>query len=193
MSTHCHSYLLGCVLVVMITACQSTPRQTGPAGLESLDETERQSYQQALQMLQSDSAEVAERNLARLAEVRTEVPEIWLNLALAHYRQAELVEAKAALTQLFRLREKTQQAHNLAGLIAVQQGEFELARQHYLQAVEIQPEYANALYNLALLHDVYLQQIGPAVDYYRRYVALVPDDQDTRAWLENLELTLSGG
>ena len=59
-----------------------------------------------------------------------------------------------------------------------------------MDALKLSPQYANALYNMALLQDIYLQNTAVAVDYYNRYLAQVKDDEATKAWVENLAQSL---
>lgn len=179
------------LLLVQLTGCGTSPHKSGQYdSLNLLSNTERQNYERALALLAEDSASSAEGLLLNLSQSRPSVAEVWLNLALAHYQQAEWEQAQQALTQLLTLREATHQGHNLAGLVAVQQGEFERARQHYQRALTLQPSYTNALFNMALLQDVYLQDIEQAMNFYQRYIALAPDDEETKNWADNLQYSL---
>jgi uncharacterized protein YdbL (DUF1318 family) len=55
-----------------------------------------------------------------------------------------------------------------------------------VDAIGLDPNYSYALYNIAILHDIYLQDTGKALEYYNRYLALVTDDAATRSWVEHL-------
>ena len=47
---------------------------------------------------------------------------------------------------------------NGLGVLHRQQGQFSEAEQAYLQAIELDPGYALAYYNLAVLYDLYMQR-----------------------------------
>ena len=61
----------------------------------------------------------------------------------------------------------------------------------YLKAIAIDAEYTNALFNMALLQDVYLRNIASAVDYYNRYLQHAQDDEATKSWVDNLTQILA--
>jgi len=61
----------------------------------------------------------------------------------------------------------------------------------YLKAIEIKPAYANAQYNLALLYDIYLQEIELAIKHYEIYTSLLKKpDEATQEWINHLKGTL---
>lgn len=180
-------------LTLLCVACANTPDKPTVEGVDALSEADRQTFEQALQKMEQGAAVQAEPELARLAKSGPQVREIWLNLALAQYQQKDLEKAAGTVATILQRWENTAPAHNLAGLIAVQEGQFDLAKQHYMQALRINPNYANALYNMALLLDVYLQDIANAVQYYELYLELADSDEDTRIWMEELKLTLHRG
>lgn len=179
-------------ITLLCVACGTT--QTKPTGdsVDTLPEADRQTFEKALHKMEQGAAVQAEPELARLAQSNP-VREVWLNLALAQYQQNNLEKAAGTVTTILQRWEDTVPAHNLAGLIAVQEGRFDLAKTHYMQALRINPNYSNALYNMALLLDVYLQDIANAVQYYELYLEVADQDEDTRIWMEELKLSLHRG
>lgn len=181
------------LLVALLWGCGTTaPKKTAHMDLVTLSEVERQTYDQALAALQADQAELAEQRLTPLARQYPDLAEVALNLALAQYHQQQYEQALQSLQPLLQRSPSFAAAHNLAGLIAVHQGRFRDAEQHYQQALAVDAHYPNALYNLALLHDVYFQQVAEAVVYYERYMVHVEEDQETLNWLEHLRFSLGG-
>lgn len=177
------------VLVVWLTGCETTPVSSPgqkSAGVLSLTPAQTETYHQALAKLENNEPRAAEKMFAGLLRERTDVAEVWLNLALSQYHQNKLTETGITVKNILTAFPKTAQAHNLAGLVAVEQGLFKEAEQHYLDALKIKASYANALYNMALLQDIYLQNIPSSVEYYNRYLREVQDDEATKAWVENL-------
>jgi len=62
------------------------------------------------------------------------------------------------------------------------------AKQHYLQALEINAEYANAHLNLGILLDIYLQQWNDALAHYQKYQELTDAKDDTvEKWIVDLQ------
>lgn len=184
---------IGMVLVIWLSACGTTggkPDQKS-AGTESLTPSQAGRFQEALAQLDQQQPKKAESLLESLLRERTDVAELWLNLAFSQYQQKNFAAADKTVSRILAAFPRTVQAHNLAGLLAVEKGEFKKAEQHYADALKLSSGYANALYNMALLQDIYLQNTAAAVDYYNRYLILEKDDEATKAWVENLSQSLS--
>lgn len=181
------------VMAAWLWGCESTATRSGGAGesvIESLSNSERKKYDEGLVHLADGRPKLAEQELSQLARARPDVAEIWLNLALSQYQQGNLGQAEATLTVLISDLGDFSEAHNLAGLIAVEKGDFGKAATHYQQAIDLKPNYSHALYNMALLQDVYLQDIASAVAFYERYLRLEPEDTDTKNWANGLKMSL---
>lgn len=183
------------LLMSFIWGCTSPSSKTqgsvsGAGELTSLSSEEFERYKQALSELANHKPQNAEPSLRKLTQDRPYVPELWLNLALSQYQQENFDGAQDTLLGLFRLNDTVPQGYNVAGLVSVQQGLFDQAVKHYRRALELDPNYANALYNMALLHDVYLQDIARAVGYYERYLAVQTEDSQTRDWAQHLKRSL---
>jgi len=187
-------YWLFLVLLAWLSGCQTSGGGSvsgRSAGIDSLSQIQAGRYQQALDRLEQKEPQSAERLLQDLVRERRDVAELWVNLALSQYQQAKWQAAEATIDQTLSLFSRIPQAYNLAGLLAVKKGEFKQAEQHYLQAIGIDNAYANALFNMALLQDVYLRNVASAVDYYNRYLGYAPDDEATKAWVDNLSQSLA--
>jgi len=177
-------------VLLLLSACE-TPAgrptaKSSTASLESLSPSQAGLFQSAIADLEQKSPKTAEATLQALLKERSDIAELWLNLALSQYQQQNYAHAEKTLEKILVAFPRAEQAHNLAGLIAVEKGEFKRAQEHYQEALRLNPSYANALYNMALLQDVYLQNIASAIDYYNRYLAVVDEDEATKAWVENL-------
>ena len=68
------------------------------------------------------------------------------------------------------------------------------AKNDYLKAIQLKPDYINAQYNLALLYDIYLQDIKSAIQHYEIYLSLIDKpDEPTLEWVNHLKGTLKNG
>lgn len=183
---------IGMALMILLSACGTTggKQEQKSAGIEALTPSQAARFQEALAQLDQQQPKKAENVLESLLRERTDVAELWLNLALSQYQQNNFAAADKTVTRILAAYPRTVQAHNLAGLLAVEHGEFKKAEQHYAEALKLSPQYVNALYNMALLQDIYLQNTVAAVDYYQAYLKLEKDDEATKAWLENLAQSL---
>ncbi len=82
------------------------------------------------------------------------------------------------------------EVHNVLGLLAVEQKAFKKAETEYLLAVTLDKKLASAHYNLALLYDIYFQDIDKAYQSYQTYLSLNPNDSKTRDWVDQLKYSL---
>lgn len=77
------------------------------------------------------------------------------------------------------------------GIELRRQGKFQEALAAYRQALMLQPDYALAHLNLAILLDLYLAQPEEALSHYRRFQELSPTpDEQVAAWITELERRL---
>lgn len=183
------------IVLAMITlwGCESTApkgRHAEKSTIASLSVNERATFDRALADLAANQLERADRQLGQLLRTRPDVAEVWLNLALSQYRQGAFEDSAQTLAGLLARFDNIAQAYNLAGLLAVNRGEFAEAQTQYQKAIELDAHYSNALFNMALLQDVYLQNMALAVEYYNRYLTQVPDDTDTKSWTAGLRMSL---
>ena len=82
----------------------------------------------------------------------------------------------------------------MMGFIEKQKGNIVKARDYYLRAIEIKDNYALAHYNLALVYDIYIQDIPKAIGHYQKYLALIKrKDQKTAEWVEQLKASMKKG
>lgn len=184
--------LLSCLII----GCTSTPTtdKLPAANLSELTPAEKKSYEQALSQLSSEKFEKAEKTLSKLAQSHPGNAGLWINLANACYQSNQLDKANTAVKHAQKLNANTPEFYNIAGLVAVANGDYKGAEKHYLSALKLNNNEANTHYNLALLYDVFYQDIRSAITHYEQYLALDhQDDEETTNWLEELKLNLARG
>jgi Flp pilus assembly protein TadD len=78
--------------------------------------------------------------------------------------------------------------YNELGIIYRKEGKFDDARRTYSKALEVDPDYALAQLNIAILYDLYLQDPKQALPHYQRYQQLLPKADATVAkWIIELQ------
>ncbi|MCG8392499.1 MAG: tetratricopeptide repeat protein [Pseudomonadales bacterium] len=132
--------------------------------------------QQALVMFQS------------LAERYPQLSGPPLNVGLIYMEQEKFDKARQAFEQALSVNESNPYAHNGLGLALREQGEFDDARIHYQRALALDPKYARAHFNLAVLGELYLQDLHLALEHFRAYQDLQKEPDDNVAnWIVDLE------
>ncbi len=111
-----------------------------------------------------------------------------LNQAMIRIRQQNYKEAELLLKRAIGINEKNPFTYNLQGLVYRQQGRFADSRAAYEKALTISPNYAKAHFNLAVLADLYLQDLPFALQHYEAYQALQTTPDTTAAkWIVDLQ------
>ena len=141
------------------------------------------------QLAAGDEADAA----ARFRALATEYPGYagpLLNLAIIHSRRGEEGAALAYLAAAARSCERCGAVWNELGLIRRREGRFGDAELAYRRAIESEPGFGLAYYNLAVLYDLYLQRPDLALELYRQYLDGTPDAALSAAvsrWVTDLE------
>ena len=193
--------IVSCVLITLLmSACESPgPSKQEPSQQETekqaihptgLSELDKNLYIKAVEQLAQGKIKKGQKTLLKLEKKYQSHAGIQVNLANAFFQQKNFDGAKKHCEFALRIDKTIADTHNLLGLIAVEKKQFKQAQTHYEQALSLDKKYANAHYNIALLYDIYFQNIAKAYHHYEKYLALVPDDQETQDWLDQLKYSL---
>ena len=119
------------------------------------------------------------RSLSPIAPSRPPLDEIIANAIFA-LDAGEIGLAEKTFNKLYKKHPNNDYVHYGMGLIAGIHGELEQARLHLTRAVELAPNFVEALYNLAITLQK-LMQLGDTILCYRRVLQIAPDDDPVRA------------
>ena len=154
-------------------------------------ESEINLYQQAITHLRDNDLDMAKDILVTFTKSRPELAGPWANLGLIKIKNNDLDAAEKLLKIAVEKNPKMAQAFNLLGFIANKRENLQQAKEFYIQAIQYKSDYAVAHYNLALLYDIYFQEIEKAIQHYQRYLDLIEyNDQETIDWLDELKFSL---
>jgi tetratricopeptide (TPR) repeat protein len=141
----------------------------------------RSAYQQALAIdpdnlaalvnlgmaeFQSGDSSKARDLLDKAVRTRLDTAPAWLTLGIIHMDADRFPEALAALSQAVLLDPENPRARNFLGVVIGRQGWIDGAQQELRRAVELDPAYADAHYNLAAF---YLEEKPPAIELAKRH------------------------
>lgn len=198
-------YLLFLILALLFQGCSSnvskkTARQAeSPSdskgqiapGSRPLTAAEKGIYQQGVENLRKKEILEANKILLGLANKGIADSGLSANLALSYYHLADYPLAKQHVDMALSLAAHSAEAQNLAGLIAIEQNKHKDAETYFKKALQLNNQFANAHFNIALLYDIYYQNIQGAYDHYLQYLNLVGyKDQQTMDWVEQLKYSL---
>lgn len=166
-------------------------KPAGPAKAVTISGSDREQYRTALTALNNGNSEQAAKIFTDMISSNPDLAGPHSNLALIQYKNKKYVESFKLTEKAIQLNPKQAQAYNLRGQLNITAGKVHDAKSDYLKAVELKPDYANAHYNLALVYDIYLQEIELAIKHYQRYMSLLKQpDEPTKEWISHLKGTL---
>jgi len=205
--------LTGLALIVVLTACQSGPTLPEPApepvveapvepppeeaevsAVDVVAETNRLSYQAALDDLKNKKLKLAITQLEALSQSAPDLEYLFTNIGLAYLKNEDFKRAEAAFQRAISQNNRDAVAYNHLGVIKRTQGEFVKARQAYEKAIGINDNYAQAHLNLGILFDIYLQDLKLALKQYQKYQSLSDSpDKTVAGWIVDIERRLKSG
>lgn len=193
-----HSSLCALLMMValLVGGCSSGPTSTGDAPTISakaapLAEKDRAAYNNSLTDLEKGNTKQAAALLTKIANSNPGYLDAWINLAIANYKLKDIDAAKRAIVQAHKLQPTSAEINNIRGLISAEEGRYKDAEQLYIAALKLNPKSASTHYNLALLYDVYYQDIAQAISHYESYLSLSSQkDEETEAWTDELKQIL---
>lgn len=148
-------------------------------------------YQKAVLTLNEHKLDDAEKLFDQMRKLQPDMAGAWANLALIKMKKGDFKASQKLIVIALEKNSNMPQALNLAGSLALKDGRLNDAKNYFSQAVKEKPDYALAHYNLALLFDIYFQDLPQAITHYQLYLEhLGQEDKDTARWLKGLKSTV---
>lgn len=184
-------------LLLIITACSSTtPLEKNSETKQSQKishPTKRQLsiYADALIALNNNDLDKAQTLFTKMSKLQPNIAGAWANLALVSIKKEQYSEAERLINIALQKNPQMPQALNISGILAQKNGNIIEAKSLYQQAITYNPNYSLAHYNLALVYDIYLQDIANAIKHYQFYLQNIKGkDEQTAEWLATLQATM---
>lgn len=151
-------------------------------------ELELSQFKRATALLNRDNIKEAKEMFLSLTKDRPELAGPYANLAIIALKEKEPEKAIELVGQALRKNPNLPEALNMMAYLEQIKGNIRSAENYYKRAIDNNANYSLAHYNLALLYDVYLQDIESAIAHYERYMELINnEDKNTADWLEQIK------
>jgi len=109
-----------------------------------------------------------------------------IDLGIAYHQIGDLEAAEKHLRQALDLNPRHPIALNELGIVYRKTARFAEARESYEAALAVYPGYHYARRNLAILCDLYLEDLNCARTNYEAYLATVNSDEEATMWLKDV-------
>ena len=181
-------------LSLIVTGCAST----GGAGQSTAkpDTPQGQLHAQAVAAVQAGNPDQAEQLFLELTRTWPDYATPWLNVALLRYKRGDHSGAREYVLEAVKRDSKLAPAWNLQGVLAREINDIDAAETAYRDAISADARYAPAWLNLGILLEIWRGQLPAALQSYRKYVELTPEDAvDPRVagWIADLQRRLDAG
>ncbi len=184
-----------------LSACVAVPEkqsvttaQTDMVETITVSSADSEKYKSGLIALSNNDDSKAERIFNDLLEDHPELAGPYTNLALIQFKKKDYALSLELVNKALQRNPEQAQGYQLRAQIFLARGKIIDAKKDYIKAVQLKPDYINAHYNLALLYDIYLQEITLAIKHYETYLSLLKEtDEATQEWVNHLKGTLANG
>ncbi|MEM8500040.1 MAG: tetratricopeptide repeat protein [Pseudomonadota bacterium] len=172
---------------ILLTAGPNPFLATAPLG----DASANAQYGNALAAMDAQDWPGAEQILRALTVQHPELSSPWQSLGMAELRQDKVREAQQSFKRAIEANAANQEAYNQLGLLHRKQGEFKKAEDSYQRAIGIWPAYPAIRLNLGILYELYMGDLGRALQQYTIYQSLLPEpDRRVKGWISDLKRRL---
>lgn len=177
--------------MLLLSGCAQYPQQRPPDYKPDISRGDITNFKKAVDSLKNNETIKAETMLKELTSDNPEISGPWVNLGLIYYKMNQYFKSELAINNALKLNPHNPYALNLSGILARKKGDIQLAHSLYTKAIKHKNNYAIVHYNLALLYDIYFQDLSTASRHYRKYLALINGkDKHTVDWLEQIQNVL---
>ena len=192
--------LMGAALIALIlSGCTGTPRTNSPAEITrgengfTIEESARAGlgaradFEKANAAIEAGDLEAGIELLQVITKTAPQFTAAQINLSIAYQRNEDFEAAESALQQALEFNPKHPVALNELGIVQRRTGRFSDARASFEKALSLHPEFHFARKNLAVLCDLFLNEPLCALQNYRLYSVLNPEDEAAEIWIADLE------
>lgn len=185
-------------LALLLAACAGGPAaRQGDRGPEApareVPAAAQTLFEQAAAVMAAGDLLEAEFRFQEFVLQYPDYPGAHVNLAIIHAKNGDDEAAEDSIGDALVIDPVHPPALNQLGMLLRRKGEFADAEAAYLRALEADPDYVLAHYNLGVLYDLYLRRLQAAVSHFERYRALGGEDEKVEKWIVDLKRRLAAG
>ncbi|WP_394129931.1 tetratricopeptide repeat protein [Shewanella maritima] len=158
--------------------------------INSISNDTQQQFQQGIEAMKQQQWTVAQQQFDAVISQNPTLSGPWVNLSLIAIELGQPDIALQHIEKALQLAPNNPYARQVFALLLTEKGEFKQAKQQYLRALNIWPDYPQALVNLAILLEMYQGELLQAREYYLAYLNLDKQDQQVQRYLAAVEIKI---
>ena len=183
-----YSELLLAMSLLLQASCSSLPEEPQSAAQgHTVTPVLQADYLDAIALMQEHEWLAAQQRLSPITVLHPQLSGPWLNLGITRLQLGDSSAAEAAFMRSLEANPGNIEACNQLGILYRRAGRLDEARRFYEAALLHDPDYADAHWNLGILHDQYLSNPQQALQHYERFQEITGSgDQQLQAWIDEL-------
>ena len=192
----CGASVVVAVAALALSACASGPDTkpakanaavVGAAASRDVSPQAQTLFEQAVAVMAAGDYLEAQFRFEEFVLQYPDYPAAYTNLAIIHAVNGEDAAAEGRITDALLIDPRHTPTLNQLGMLLRRQGKFSEAEAAYLRAIEADPDYALAHYNLGVLYELYLQRLDDALLHFEKYQSLNGGDKQVERWIADLK------
>jgi tetratricopeptide (TPR) repeat protein len=190
-----YTELLFAMSLLLQAACSSLPeeRQSAEQG-HTVTPMLQADYLDAIALMQEHEWVAAQQRLVPITVSHPQLSGPWLNLGITQLQLGNSSAAESSFKRSLEANPGNIEACNQLGILNRRAGRLDEARRFYDAALLHDPDYADAHWNLGILHDQYLSNPQLALQHYERFQEITGSgDPQLQAWIDELRQTTRTG
>lgn len=185
-----YTELLLVMFLLLQAGCSSMPgERESTTQLQAITPLLQADYLEAIALMQEHDWLAAQQRLLPITTSHPQLSGPWLNLGITQLQLGDGSAAVVAFNRALDANPGNIEACNQLGILHRRAGHLDEARRYYEAALLHDPDYADAHWNLGILHDQYLSNPEQALQHYERYQTITGTaDPQLQAWIDELRL-----
>ena len=144
-------------------------------------------FARAVQLVKSGKDEEAELEFQQIATGYPAYPGALVNLGILYRKHGDLAKAEQSLRAAVQRDGNDAEGWSELGVTLRLEGKFHEAADAYHRAISVNPNFAPAYRNLAIVLDLYLGDTAAALAAMEHYQELAADDKAATGWIADLK------
>lgn len=183
------------LLVIMLVSCVTTKPKTTDIEKRDIEINEAygvdvdvtDKFNHAVELINENKYDEAIKLLIEVTSRTNKHSAPYVNLGIAYLKTGKIVEAEESLLKAFKINPDHPVTNNELGMVYRKSGRFAEAKNSYERVIKKYPEFLPARKNLGILCDLFMDDLGCAIEHYEAYLNIKQDEKNVQIWLTDLK------